>query len=135
RSKQCLLKTPVSQLERRSAVFHRPKPGKRDLNALVGCQSTAPVLFQTKQSSGKRLPVTVTYIIVRVLPQQIGHWHHGIPAQTAPDTFVHVIVTPLRVTDEPDRIGLQLSNNRGSIPPPTLDALPVLRHCVSGVPI
>ena len=94
-----------------------------------------PVFFQCQQALGEIFGVTLADEIAAVVAQNIDDVRLGIPAQSAPDGLVHVVVAAFGIADEADRVRLQQPEDRGHLGGTRVDSLPSLRNGEGRVPI
>jgi len=94
-----------------------------------------PVAFQSQQSLRKVLGVLVADEVAAVVAQHVRHIDFGVPAERAPDRFVHVVVATFRVSQKPDGIGLREPENRRLAERTRIDRLAALSRGKSRVPV
>src|SRR5581483_110967 len=102
---------------------------------LVGEQRPLPVSFERQQALCKVIGITISEEIAAILPENIGYIGLRIPPESAPDSFIHVIVAALRVSDEADRIPLEQAEDAGFVERPRIDNLASLGCRIRHIPI
>ena len=130
-----LLKPPVPPQGRRSRPFHFPQGAKCRGHGMVFQQRPAPVLLEPEQRAGKFLHIGRPDKIACIILQDPRHIGAGIPPQRAPDGFVHIVIAPLGVSDEPNRSRLGCAENRGLIERARIDRFASLGQGIGPIPI
>src|SRR5262249_36092355 len=86
-------------------------------------------------SMAKSFGVLFPNKILAILPQDLCHIGVGIPPQSAPDEFIHIIIATLRVSQKADGVRFGFPKDNGLALRPRVDALAGFGNGIRHIPI
>src|SRR5438045_3945383 len=94
-----------------------------------------PIAFQRQQALSKALSETVADKVAAVLAEDVNHSCLRVPAESAPNEFVDIVVAALRIGKEANRILLGLAEDGRFVFWARVNAFTSLGERISHVPI
>ena len=131
---QSLLKSPIPQQLRPTRFFHGLKLLQGCFYPSIGQQRADPVLFEPQQSLSELVGKLFGDKITTVFSQDLDHRSLTIPAQTTPNKFIDIIITPFGIREKADGRGLIIPENFGLAEWSRVDDLAPLGNAIGDIP-